>query len=92
MAIGGWIILLALSAVVATVGQYLFLRKDRGPRDYDWVYMAGGGLIGGFTAHLWYPTGPTFGGLYLLPMLGGVVVGAVLLEVVYRLFLRPRRT
>jgi len=26
---------------------------DRKPKDYDWVYIAGGALLGGFTAHVW---------------------------------------
>jgi hypothetical protein len=92
MGIWAWIVLLAVSAAVATVGRYLVSRLDPRPTDYDWVYLAGGGLIGGFTAQLWYPIGPTFDGLSLMPMLVGVIVGAAVLEVVYRVLLRPRRT
>ena len=32
-----WIILLAVSAALATVAQYLFFRQDRKKTDYDWV-------------------------------------------------------
>jgi hypothetical protein len=90
MGILGWIVLFAVAAAVATAGQYLFLRNARGPRDHDWVYMAAGAVIGGFTGHAWYATGPAVDGLYLLPMLAGAVVGAAVLELVYRLFLRSR--
>ena len=92
MGVWGWIVLLAVSAAFATVVQVLFLSKDRKPKDFDWVYLAAGGVIGGFTGHAWYTAGPTFDGLNFLPMLVGVVVGAALLEVVYRMFLRPRQT
>jgi hypothetical protein len=52
-----WVILLAVSAVLATAAQYLFFRHDRKKTDYDWVYIAGGALIGGFTATVWYHVG-----------------------------------
>lgn len=52
-----WVILLAVSAALATAGQYLFFRHDRKKTDYDWVYIAGGALLGGFTATVWYPIG-----------------------------------
>ena len=91
MGIWAWIILLAWSAALATVAQYTLFRRDRGPRDYDWVYIAGGALIGGFTAHVWYPgPGPVVDGLYLVQALAGGVVGGALLEAVYRFFLRRR--
>jgi hypothetical protein len=87
-----WIVLLAVSAAVATGVQVLFLSKDRKPGDFDWVYLAAGGVIGGFTGHAWYTAGPSFDGLNVVPMLVGVMVGAALFEVVYRMFLRPRQT
>ena len=52
MGVLAWILLLGVAAGVATVGQFAFFRKDRGPKDYDWVYMAAGGVIGGFTGHV----------------------------------------
>jgi len=36
-----WIILLGVSAALATAAQYLFFRHDRKKTDYDWVYIAG---------------------------------------------------
>ena len=92
MTIGAWVILLAWSALVATVAQYAFFRSDRKPNDYDWVYLAGGALLGGFTANVWYPGfGPVVVGLYALQGLAGGVVGAAVVEVAYRLFIRPRQ-
>jgi hypothetical protein len=92
MGVLAWIVLLAVSAAFATGVQFVFLSKDRKPKDFDWVYLAAGAVIGGFTAHAWYTAGPTFDGLKIMPMLVGVIVGGTLLEVVYRMFLRPRRT
>jgi cytochrome c biogenesis protein CcdA len=87
-----WIILLAWSAVLATTAQYILFRKDRGPKDYDWTFIAGGAVLGGFTAHVWYPGfGPVVDGLYLLQALVGGVVGGVVLELIYRLFVRKRQ-
>jgi hypothetical protein len=60
--------LVAMSAVLATAGQYLFFPKARKKTDYDWVYIAGGALLGGFTATVWYPIGPHVAGLYILPL------------------------
>jgi cytochrome c biogenesis protein CcdA len=92
MGILGWVILLAAAAVVATVAQFLLFARDRRPTDYDWVYIAGGALIGGFTGHAWYPSvGPAVDGLAVLPALVGLFVGAVVVEAVYRLVLRPRQ-
>ena len=86
-----WIILLVVSAARATAAQYTLFRKDRKPTDYDWVYIAGGALLGGFTAPVWYPLGPTVDGLYILPAVAGAVVLAVVVELIYRLWLRPRK-
>lgn len=88
MTLLSWVILLAVSAVLATAAQYLFFRNARKKTDYDWVYIAGGALLGGFTATVWYPVGPLVAGLYLLPaLIGAVVLGAVV-ELVYRAFIR----
>jgi hypothetical protein len=86
-----WVILLALSAALATAAQYLFFRHDRKPTDYDWVFIAGGALLGGFTANVWYPVGPVVAGLYILPVLVGEVVLGTLVEVIYLAFIRPRQ-
>jgi hypothetical protein len=86
-----WVILLAVSAVLATAAQYLLFRHERKKTDYDWVYIAGGALLGGFTATVWYPVGPAVAGIHLLPAFAGAVVGAVA-EFIYRVFIRPRQT
>jgi hypothetical protein len=92
MGIWGWLALLLGAAAIATVGQYLFFRKDRGPTDYDWVYLAGGALLGGFTGHAWYPVGPTVDGLYVVPAAICALLGAVIVEGIYRFGLRPRQS
>lgn len=94
MGIWAWIIVFVWSAVVATAGQYAFFRADRGPKDYDWVYMAGGALIGAFTAHVWYPISgfPVIDGLNIVQALVGGLGGAVVVELIYRLLLRKRVT
>jgi hypothetical protein len=96
MGIWAWLILLTVSAALATVGQYAFFHTIH-PKasDFDWVFMAGGALLGGFTANVWYGTawniGPMVDGLYLVPaLLGAVVLGAVM-EVLYRAFIHPRQ-
>ena len=92
MGVWAWLILLAISAALASAGQYAFFRNDRGPKDFDWVYMAGGSLLFGFTAHVWYPGfGPVLDGLNLVPGVLGSVIGAVVLEMFYRLVIRRRR-
>jgi hypothetical protein len=91
MGLLAWIILLVVSAALATAGQYLFFRNDREPTDYDWVYIAGGALLGGFTAHVWYPVGPTVDGLYIVPALAGALFLGAVAELAYRFYLRPRR-
>ena len=90
MGILAWIALLAVSAAIATVVQFALFR-DRKPTDYDWVYLAGGSLIGGFTGHVWYSVGPTFDGLYVVPALVAALVGAALVEGLYRFWLRRRQ-
>jgi cytochrome c biogenesis protein CcdA len=87
-----WVMLLVLSAALATAAQYLFFRHDRKKTDYDWVFIAGGALLGGFTATVWYPVGPLVAGLYLLPALAGAVVLGAVVEFIYRAFIRPRQT
>lgn len=92
MGIWAWLALLLGVAAIATVGQYLFFARNRKSGDDDWAYMAAGALIGGFTGHAWYPgTGPTFDGLNVLPAIAGGLIGAVVLELVYRFVLRPRQ-
>jgi hypothetical protein len=92
MSVWAWIILLAWSAALATAGQYLFFRQDRGPKDYDWVYIAGGALLGGFTAHVWYPLSglPVVEGLNLVQALVGGIAGGVVIESLYRIWIRRR--
>ena len=91
MGLVSWIILLGVSAALATAAQYTLFRNNRKPTDYDWVYIAGGALLGGFTAHAWYPVGPTLDGLYILPALGGALVLGAVAEFIYRFYLRTRR-
>ena len=91
MTLVSWVILLALSAVQATAAQYLFLRHERKTTDYDWVYIAGGALFGGFAATVWYHVGPLVAGLYLLPVFAGAVVFGAGAEFIDRGFIRPRQ-
>ena len=93
MGIWAWVILLAWSAALATAAQYTLFRQDRGPKDYDWVYIAGGAVLFGFTAHVWYPVDglPVVDGLNLVQALAGGVVGGTVVELVYRFFIRPRQ-
>lgn len=93
MGIWAWLILLAVAAALATAAQYILFRHDRGPNEYDWVYIAAGALLGGFTAHVWYSGfGPVVDGLNLVPALVGAVIMAAALELIYRSFIRPRQT
>jgi cytochrome c biogenesis protein CcdA len=91
MDLESWIILLARSAVIATAAQFLFFHYPK-KTDYDWVYTAGGALLGGFTATIWYPVGPVVADLYILPALAGAVVLGAVVEFIYRVFIRPRQT
>ncbi len=89
MGIWAWVIVVAWSAALATATQYTLFRSDRKSDDYDWVYIAGGALLGGFTAHVWYPGfGPVVDGLNLVPALVGGVIGGAVTEVVYRRYIR----
>jgi cytochrome c biogenesis protein CcdA len=92
MGIWAWLILFGWSAALATAAQYTLFRNEAKPNDYDWVYIAGGALLGAFTAHVWYPIAglPTVDGLNIVQALAGGVVGGVVVELVYRLFLRRR--
>lgn len=47
------------------------------------LLLAGGALLGGFTANMWYPVGPAVDGLYPLPALAGAIVLGALVELVY---------
>jgi cytochrome c biogenesis protein CcdA len=87
-----WIVLLTISALLATAVQSFFFRNARKKTDYDWIYMAGGALLGGFTATVWYPLGPVVAGLYILPALAGEVVLLAVAEGIYRVLIRPRQT
>jgi hypothetical protein len=92
MGIWAWIILLVWSAALATAAQYTLFRNDRRPNDYDWVFIAGGALLGGFTANVWYAgLGPVVDGLNLVQALVGAVAGGVIVELVYRFFIRRRQ-
>jgi cytochrome c biogenesis protein CcdA len=92
MGIIAWGILLLISSALATAAQFTIFRNDRNPNDYDWVYIAGGALLGGFTAHVWYPGfGPVIDGLNLVPSILGALAGAVVVELIYRFVLRPRQ-
>jgi cytochrome c biogenesis protein CcdA len=92
MGVWAWFILLTWSAALATVAQYTLFRNDRKSTDYDWVYVAGGALLFGFTAHVWYPGfGPVVDGLNLLQALAGAIVGGIVIGFVYRAFIRPRQ-
>lgn len=93
MGIWAWLILLAWAATLATAAQYALFRNDRSADDYDWVYIAGGAVLGGFTAHVWYPIAgtPVVDGLNIVQALAGGVAGAVIVGLVYRLFFRRRR-
>lgn len=92
MGIWGWFILLAGSALLATLAQYTLLRQYRGATNYDWVIIAGGSLIGGFIAGTVYSGfGPVVDGLHLLPALAGAVVLGVVAELLYRAFVRQRQ-
>lgn len=92
MGFWAWVILLAWSASLATAALYTLFRGDREPNDYDWVYIAGGALLGGFTAHVWYGGfGPIVDGLILVPALAGGLAGGAIVEVVYRFLIRRRQ-
>ncbi len=92
MGVFAWIILLAVSGLLATAAQYLFFSHGRKATDYDWVFIAGGALLGGFTATVWYPFGPVVDGLHLMPALAGEVFLGAVVELIYRMFIRPRQT
>ena len=42
MGLLAWVILLAVSAVLATAAQFVLFPHDRETTDYDWIYVAGG--------------------------------------------------
>jgi len=91
MTLVSWVILLALSATLATAAQCLFLHHQRKTTNYDWVYIVGGALLGGFTATVWYHVSPLVAGLYLLPVFAGAVVLGAGAGFIYRGFIRPRQ-
>jgi hypothetical protein len=76
MGVWAWVILFAWSAALATAAQHTLFRRHRNPTDHDWVFIACGALLGGFTAHVWYPGfGPVVDGLNLVQALVGGAVG-----------------
>ncbi len=91
MGLWGTVILLTMSGLLATTAQYLFFGQSRKMTDYDWMFIAGGALLGGLTASMWYHIGPVVDGLYLLSALAGEVVIGAGVEILYRRFLRPRQ-
>ncbi|HEV8191161.1 MAG TPA: hypothetical protein VGP82_06715 [Ktedonobacterales bacterium] len=96
MGIWAWILLLAISAALATLAQSSVLRGSRKSTDYDWVLIAGGAFLGGFTAHVWYGAawnmGSVVDGLYVIPALSGAVILGTVVEMIYRVFVRPRQS
>jgi hypothetical protein len=93
MGIWAWLILLGWGAVIATAAQYTLFHSDRDPEDHDWVYIAGGALLGGFTASVWYPIAgmPSVDGLNVAQAFVGGLAGAAIVELVYRFFIRRPR-
>lgn len=93
MGIWAWLILLAWSAALATAAQHTIFRSARKPNDYDWIYIGGGSLLGAFTAHVWYPINglPAVDGLNIVQALAGGVAGGLIVELVYRMFIRRRQ-
>lgn len=92
MGLWAWLLLLATAAVLATAAQQGLFADDREADDHDWIYIASGGLIGGFTGHLWYPGfGPLVDGLNVVPAVTGLLIGAAIVESIYRVILRPRQ-
>jgi hypothetical protein len=96
MGIWAWMILLVFSATIATVAQYIVLRGSHTSTDCEWVLTAGGALLGGFTAQIWYgPTwtiGPVIDGLCVAPALLGAVVEGAVAELTYRTLVGPRQS
>ena len=50
MGVWGWVLLLAATAALATAAQFLFFSKKRASGDSDWIFIAAGAVVGGFTA------------------------------------------
>ncbi len=92
MGIWAWLLLFVIAAGLATAAQYTFLRDNRSPGDSDWVFIAGGALLGGFTGSVWYAGfGPVIDGLSIVPALAGAIIVGAIAELVYRRFIRPRQ-
>jgi hypothetical protein len=94
MGIWGWLIVIGWSGALATAAQLTLFRNYTRADDHDWVYIAGGALVGAFTAHVWYPIAglPTVDGLNVIQALVGGVAGGLIVELVYRFLLRQRRS
>jgi uncharacterized membrane protein YeaQ/YmgE (transglycosylase-associated protein family) len=94
MGLWGWFLLLAMSAVLATLAQYLFVRSNFRRRgiELDLIFSAVGALLGGYVAHTWWPgVGPSIDGLRVVPALLGALLVAAVVEAVYRLAVHPRQ-
>jgi hypothetical protein len=92
MGVWAWLIILTWSAALATVAHYAYFARRATKTDYDWTFIAGGAVIGAFTAHVWYAglAGlPVVDGLNLVQALIGGVVGGILVEAIYRVLIRP---
>ena len=89
-----WLIILAWSAALATAANYAYFARHTTKTDYDWTFIAGGAVIGAFTAHVWYAGFlglPIVDGLNIVQALVGGVVGGVLFEAIYRFLIRSRQ-
>lgn len=94
MGLWAWLIILTWSAALATAAHYAYFANRSTQTDYDWTFIAGGAVIGAFTAHVWYAGFlglPVVDGLNIVQAFLGGVVGGVLVEAIYRLFIRPRQ-
>ena len=94
MGVWAWLIILAWGAALATAAHYAYFVRHSTKNDSDWTFIAGGAVIGAFTAHVWYAgflALPLVDGLNIVQALAGGVVGGILVEAIYRLYIRPRQ-
>jgi membrane-associated HD superfamily phosphohydrolase len=92
MGIWAWLLLFTGAALLAVVAQVLLFHKQRGPVEYDWMFIAGGAVIGGLLANVLYVgIGPVVDGLHVVPtVMGAIAVGSIV-NMLYRVFIRPRQ-